>query len=123
MPWTDAFLPMEAANRKAVMRDTWGHLAPQKNKTYPGFIVFAIGCYDALNPVPVQCEFAGLDDSPWFFDALNEFIGQANQGRPGDDYPMPPGTIWRFDGVFRNYEFRGEVQKVELGAPREVAQS
>lgn len=66
----------EAPYREAVKVDTWGHLAPKENKTYKGRVVFAIGCFgdDELNPVVLVSEFRGLDSSPWFYDALMDFL-------------------------------------------------
>lgn len=101
----DAFAPVEARYKSLVMQHTWGHLAPRKNKTYRGYVVFALGCYDSgeLNPTPLTCEFAGLGDSPWFYDSLMDFL-QSLGGKAGD--------VFRFDGTFRNYEFQGTVAKL-----------
>lgn len=101
----DAFAPVEAHYRARVLEATWGHLAPRKNKTYPGHIVFALGCYDCghLNPTPLTCEFKGLDDSPWFYEAVIEFL-QSLGGKAGD--------VYRWQGNFRNYEFAGTLQKL-----------
>ena len=105
MPWIDAFAPVQALYRSEVMKATWGHLAPRKNKTYRGRIVFALGCYDSgeLNPTPLACDFKGLDDSPWFYDAVIEFL-QSLGGEAGD--------VFRWEGAFRNYEFKGTLQKL-----------
>lgn len=103
MPWIDAFIPAEIQYRNAVLADTWGHLAPKKNKTYPGRIVYAVGCFgdDPLNPTAIVCEFDGLDSSPWFFEAMTDFIG-AQEGEPG--------FVYEFTGTFRNYEFKGHIK-------------
>lgn len=103
MPWIDAFIPAEIEYRAQVMANTWGHLAPKKGKTYRGRIVYAVGCFgsDHLNPTAIVSEFEGLDESPWFFDALTEFIGE--QG--GE-----PGCVYECKGTFRNYEFKGSVR-------------
>ena len=102
---------IEADNRAQVMRETWGHLAPRKNKAYQGHIVMALGCYDSgyLNPTPIECAFAGLDDSPWFYDHLNDFlqnlVAEAN---------LEEGGVYRWEGTFRNYEFKGTVRRCTL---------
>lgn len=64
MPWIDAFAPAEEAYREAVMRDTWGHLAPEKNKSYPGRLVFSFGVYKSgdLNPTILVCDFGDAQD-------------------------------------------------------------
>lgn len=103
----DAWAPVQALYHEQVARATWGHLAPRKNKAYRGYVVFALGCYDSgeLNPTPLACEFAGLDDSPWFYEAINDFI-QTFGGEPGD--------IYRWEGSFRNYAFKGVLKKMRL---------
>lgn len=107
MAWIEAFAPAEARYSAAVMGATWGHLAPEKNHTYHGYIVYAVGCFgnDPLNPTPLACEFEDLDSSPWFFDALNDFIGDRRRNNK-------EGCVYRFDGSFRNYVFRGRITKV-----------
>lgn len=101
----DVWAPITARYRLQVMQQTWGHLAPRKNKTYAGRIVFALGCYDCgeLNPTPLACDFPGLDDSPWFYDALIEFL-ESLGGEAGD--------VYQWTGFFRNYEFKGQLQRL-----------
>jgi hypothetical protein len=103
----DAFAPAEAHYKAEVMSNTWGHLAPHKNKTYRGHIVFAVGCFgsDHLNPTALECEFKGLDSSPWFFDAMQNFLRNMETSE---------GHVYRFDGTFRNYEFKGRVRELKL---------
>lgn len=105
----DVHGPIEARYHAQVMKMTWGHLAPRKNKTYRGHIVFAVGCFgdDHLNPTMLSAEFKGLDDSPWFFDAMRDFI-EAHKGAPGN--------VYRFDGTFRNYDFAGQIITVYSAA-------
>ncbi len=102
----DAFAPVEALYRARVIESTWGHLAPLKNKTYSGHMVFALGCFgsDALNPTVLECEI-GLDSSPWFYDAMIDFLSSLG----GDE-----GGVYRWDGTFRNYEFKGTVRRIPL---------
>jgi hypothetical protein len=101
----DAFIEPDRRFKSTIMADTWGHLAPKQNRTYRGFITFAVGCFgdDPLNPQMLVCEFKGLDASPWFFDAASEFISEEE---------TEPGCVYRFDGTFRNYEFVGTVLKL-----------
>lgn len=105
----DAFAPADAHYREQVMQATWGHLAPQRNIAYPGSIVFAVGCYgsDPLNPTVLSCGFKDLDDSPWFFDAMSEFLSSRT---------FKPGAVYRFDGSFKNYRFRGKITKQEIAS-------
>lgn len=110
----DAFAPIEARYREQVMRDTWGHLAPTKNRTYRGFIVFAIGCYgsDELNPTVLSIDFKGLDDSPWLFDELAEFLGKPQWNT--DRKRWKTGCVYRFDGAFKNYKFKGRFRRLDI---------
>jgi len=98
----DAFAPAQAKYKAQIMSQTWGHLAPKKNKTYKGRIVFAVGCFgdDPLNPTALFCEFDGLDSSPWFFDALADFIAEQES---------EAGCVYEFKGTFRNYVFKGRI--------------
>lgn len=101
----DAFAPAEARHKARVMAATWGHLAPKRNRTYRGHVIWALGCFgnDHLNPTVLECELSGLESSPWFYEALHDFLRtQSDQA----------GGLFRFDGTFRNYQFRGRVQKL-----------
>lgn len=110
-----AFAPIEARYHAQIMAETWGHLAPEENKTYRGHVVFSIGCFgsDYLNPTILTCEFKAkdrqLDDSPWFYDALADFL-QDGQGIAKQRYPI--GSVWRFDGSFKNYKFNGSMRRL-----------
>lgn len=89
-----------------VFNETWGHLAPVRNKKYVGRIVYAIGCFDSgnYNPTPITVELAGLDDSPYFYEAINEWLQDLEE-----DY-RKEGCIYEFTGVFKNYKFVGEIK-------------
>lgn len=102
---------IENDNREAAMADTWGHLAPVKNRTYKGRVVFAIGCYDSgdLNPTPLVVEFKGLPDSPWLYGAINTFL----QDMPEE---FKAGEVHEWKGTFRNYTWEGESTLVYSAA-------
>ena len=106
MPWIDAFAPAIAAQRSAVIADTWGHLAPERNRRYPGRVVFAVGCYDSCNPVILASHFAGLDDSPWLYEHLTDFV----QGLVSDNRDERAGHVYEWTGTVRNYKFSGKVK-------------
>lgn len=107
--FADVWAPVEAHYRAQVMEATWGHLAPRKNKTYRGHITFALGCFgsDHLNPTALECEI-GLDSSPWFFEAMEDFLRSLG----GEE-----GAVYRWEGAFRNYEFKGTVHRIPLTIP------
>ncbi len=110
----DAFAPAEAKYQEQVMRATWGHLAPEQGKAYKGFVIFAIGYYDDLNPLPLDVQFKGLDDSPWFYEALTDFIGKPQWNVTRKRFKS--GSVYRFDGTFANYTFKGRFRRLKLEA-------
>ncbi len=102
MAMADAFASSEAHYRDQVLAATWGHLAPRRNKKYRGRLVYAVGCYgnDHLNPTVLSCEFAELEDSPWFYSVLTDFLHKQE---------FEVGCVYEFRGAFRNYRFEGET--------------
>lgn len=103
----DAFAPVYAEYQMCVIEDTWGHLAPIRNKKYRGHIVFAAGQYDCgdLNPTAIESEFDGLENSPWEYEAVTNFMRVQK---------VECGKVYRFDGYFRNYKFVGTVRQLQL---------
>lgn len=102
---------IDSDNREIVYQATWGHLAPKKNTTYRGEILFAVGCYgnDHLNPTLLRVDIGGLDDSPWFFDVLNEMLTTlAIEDR------IEEGSVYRMKVTFRNYQFWGSANIVTI---------
>lgn len=104
--FADVFAPVEALYRAKVLAATWGHLAPRRHKAYSGHVIFAVGCFgnDPLNPTVLVCDI-GLDSSPWFFDALTDFVASLETDE---------GGVYRWDGTFKNYEFKGVVRRLSL---------
>lgn len=103
----DAFAPAIARYKDTVIYATWGHLAAKKDKTYKGRIVYAVGCYgnDELNPTALISDFKGLKNSPWEFEAVQEFLQHKTT-------PKKVGCVYEFVGTMRNYECRGTVRKL-----------
>ncbi len=118
-----AFEPAEHLYKMQVMAATWGHLAPIKNKTYKGHIVWALDLYDSgyLNPKILAMEI-NVTDSPWFFNAMIDFLQDIHEKMfsadrksfwgPSDREIATAGTIWRWDGTFRNYVWKGTVRQL-----------
>jgi hypothetical protein len=98
-------LSWEAVEREKCMVATWGHLAPTKNKTYRGHIVWALGCIgsDDLNPTIMELEMGELPSSPWLFEPMRDFL--RSHSREG-------GALFRLDGTFRNYKWKGAVTRL-----------
>jgi hypothetical protein len=111
----DVWAPVDAHYRQQVLKETWGHLAPKKNRKYKGFIVFAIGCFgsDHLNPTVLSCELKDLESSPWFYEALCEWLSD-QQECDDEKSAFKIGNVYRFDGFFRNYEFVGEFRQLRM---------
>lgn len=119
----DVFAPAEASYREDVRRATWGHLTPKKNKTYRGRVVYALGCFGSgeLNPTVLHCDFGDLESSPWFYDALHEFLDSISW-EPGQEFRPRKGhgdvgCVYEWTGTFRNYKFRGAVKEVFRSEP------
>jgi hypothetical protein len=137
MSFASACQEWELAQKKEMMEATWGHLAPAKNKAYVGHIVWALDLYDSgyLNPKVLECDLKGLHDSPWFYDAMIEFLQAIHEQMfsshrdsfwgASDREKATAGTLWRWDGTFHNYKFKGTVRQLfceGLGKPAPVAQ-
>lgn len=88
---------------REVMRDTWGHLAPKERQKYAGTFAFAVGCYGGIGGEVTACAFDGLDDSPWFYEALQEYVSTLD---------MEAGCIYRFEGVFCDGVFSGKTSVI-----------
>lgn len=99
---------IENDTRELVMKATWGHLAPEKNKTYRGKVIWALGCgynYSDLNPTVLLCDFEELPDSPWFYDALIDFLQELVERGTG---------VWQWEGTFRNYSWCGKLSVIPV---------
>jgi hypothetical protein len=90
------------------MRETWGHLAPKHRKVYALDILFAHGDYGDI--VPIRVNKGELDDSPWFFDGMLEFLSSR---------PTSPGKLYKFAGTYTllnngNHRFSGRVRPARV---------
>ena len=63
----------------------------------------------------VFCEFGELEDSPWFFDAIQDFLrdGESPDGYDGFSYMLGDlknehGCVYEWTGELKNYTFNGE---------------
>lgn len=92
-----AMAPVRLRNKQSAYKATWGHLAPERNRTYRGYIVFTISAFGDM--VVIDSDFADLPDSPWLFDAVHDFAFE--------DEMLIHGAVYRWTGSLRNYRFRG----------------
>lgn len=100
--------------KKEVMDDTWGHLAPDVNRVYGGYILYTLGCYGDITCI--QTHFRELPDSPWFYDDLHSFMCY------GDEKEEEQGIIYLFLGSYcrdRKEKFIGITQRMTAGILRD----
>lgn len=124
MSLAHVFAQIDYERRVEMRIMTWGHLAPKKNKTYRGRIVYAVGCFgsDNLNPTVIESDFGDLSSSPWFYDAIQELIGGGDAPKTkknpfstydGSSYMLgglinKQGCVYEWTGTMRNYQFTGQ---------------
>jgi len=94
MSLADAFAPVEALNRAIVSRNTFGHLAPEPQKKYYGWVIVAIGI--GGNSIIFDYEFNGLPVSPWFAEDLDEFSF--------DETANKEIGLYKFDGWYMKFK-------------------
>lgn len=110
MSLEEAFAPVQALNRAIVTRNTWGHLAPEPNEKYHGWVIVARGSFG--NNIIFDYEFDGLPDSPWFADDLGAFAFEATDRKALGLYKF---TGWY--KKFKNGNFRfggGKFCRLEI---------
>lgn len=93
--------------RQQVMQDTWGHLAPQRGKSYKGIMVYAHGGYGDI--VLLDATFENLSSSPWLFEAMQEYIGENCKDE----------GVYKWEGCFEKlddgcYCFDGEIKRLDF---------
>ncbi|MEK6879452.1 MAG: hypothetical protein AABY22_07595 [Nanoarchaeota archaeon] len=101
--WADIFAPIEAHNRQVVLQNTWGHLAPQKNTTYRGEILFCKSDYNSGTITLISSKM-DIDSSPWFYDSVHEFLYSFDK--------LECGQVYKINATWRNYKWWGKPEKV-----------
>lgn len=89
----EAFGPIDADNRSGVLSDTWGHLHPERDRWYEGYMIFTYGAWGDL--VLIDADWEDLSDSPWLNDDMHEYWHELV-----DDKALERGHVYRFDGVY-----------------------
>lgn len=102
--WAEMFAPIDAANRERVMQSTWGHLAPLKNTSYKGVILFTATAYNSGTIVLIDSEFDNLEDSPWLYDFIHEHLNKLHN--------LDRGAIYQLNCTFRNYRLYGKPKLI-----------
>lgn len=93
----EVFAPIEAHNRESVAQNTWGHLAPKKNKTYRGKMLISHSEYSTGITITAM-EWEGLPDSPWLYDSVNDFLWNNRKF-------IPSGGVYIAQITMRNYRY------------------
>ena len=96
MSLSDIMAPVLARQRNEVLKDAWGHLAPEKDIRYKGKIYIFVSPFNKGGGF--DFEFEGLDSSPWLYDAIQEYL---------NDWNFPYNGLWEFDCTVRNYKITG----------------
>ena len=96
------FTPVEAKAKSIVYAQTWGHLAPEKNTTYRSQLLFAVSEYNTFGVCLIKED---LPNSPWMFDAINDWLGSFSELEPG---------FYKVNVTFRNFRFWGKPLKIEI---------
>lgn len=104
---------------RAVMQDTWGHLAPQTGTTYKGFVLFAHDGFSAH--LLLDFDFAGLDGNPWTMEHVSDWWSNETK-KPA--YRADIVAFWRWEGTYRvfkneRYQFsKGQIETLSLSSLR-----
>lgn len=104
---------IEADQKKTVMHHTWGHLFPKDSSVFKGSIHV---CLTDYNDLVVIKDLSGVESSPWWFDAINDFAS---------DFLMKkdmPGAVFKIDiqvsilkeGKFRHFKIKKLSEKILL---------
>jgi hypothetical protein len=101
----------EALQRAIVEAQTFGHLAPNAQQRYQGTMIFCHSEY-GKNFI-IQDNFEGLEDNPWSFNDLNDWI---DTWLANHDYQC---GVYKFTGYYQkfkngNYRLVGDVKSVSL---------
>lgn len=87
------------------LNDTWGHLKPAKGQAYSGYILYTVGCYGDI--VCIESRFEELNDSPWFYEDLHDFMGDRGEIN---------GIVYLFTGTYcrdRESKFLGIFKRMD----------
>lgn len=98
--WADAIAPIQARDKENVMQATFGHLAPIKNISYKGVILFTKSAYCSGTIYLIDSKFSELSDSPWLYDFIHEQLYKFAT--------LEEGAVYQLNCTFRNYRIYGK---------------
>jgi hypothetical protein len=81
-------------------QDTWGHLAPKPRRVYKGTILIAEAECSGQGRTIFRDDFPGLDHSPWFYNAMCEYVSNLEG--------LQDGQVYRWTGTYRFFKGRKE---------------
>lgn len=110
MPVIDVY---QGRKQAKVMRDTWGHLAPEVGRTYPGFVLFGHTAFG--EHLVLDYDFKDLDGNPW----THEFIYGWAIEEVDRRFCHQQLRLWRWQGTYRVYKngrhrLMGKVRPLRL---------
>lgn len=105
MSFPEVLQNWESEMKNRAKKESWGHLAPEKDKEYKCSFIFGVSHYFSYESFIINSLFKGLDDSPWLFRAMETFIFEQDEMDR-----LKPGFIYQFTGIFKNYVFSGEFK-------------
>lgn len=100
----ETFAPIMATYKENITQATFGHLAPVKNTSYKGTILFTKSAYSSGSIYLIDSKFARLDDSPWLYDFIHEHLYKLTD--------LEEGAVYQFNCTFRNYRLYGKPKLI-----------
>ena len=100
-PYQQIMNPYEATQHERITQNTWGHLAPNKNTTYRGQVLFCKSEYNSGSITLISTLFDALDSSPWFYDSIHDYLYSIDG--------LEDGTVYKLNATFRNYRWWGKI--------------
>ena len=93
---------------------TFGHLAPKPNKTYEGYVIFALTAFG--DTCIIEFVFDQIEASPWFNLDVLDFLADFTDKLPKEK----EFGVYRFDGKYSKYNdskfnFDGKIIEIECG--------
>lgn len=123
----------ERVYQRGIIHDTFGHLAPEPDRVYTGYILFTHGCYGDLTVIDWKFADAQgeLESSPWIYEDIQRVVGDMVLPPWETACQLPEGRVYRFNGTYTRTpdrpkwpgseiliegkgRFRGKVRRVRI---------